>query len=478
MKLVEYIYTPQAGQYGIDLGYVPTTSTRVKIRAKLSFDGNLTLGVADSANSWFRFFTYQQNMAVFDCPFDSQERIEIQTNTDADYVDYEFGFKDNGQTMYLQDSLGHYDDRSAAGYNFNFTDQFKVWGDKFIYADSRIYDIEVYEGDNLVKHYQPAFDDVNNKAGLYDGSNWYYANTAGNDIAYSNFPAVSVVGYPLRPSVGASGGSVSGSVIVREDLTQSMYTLKIELLSSRQSAATLTVNGNVVTDFTAWNPGTYDFSVSFPAWDGSGDVDSRGRRNSNYIIEVVDENDNALTIDNTPFTASLFQNSPLVTSQPLYLGDDEVNTVYLGDDEVTAMYLGDDLVFGTAETSAPAAIQRTIIVNNIPTSFSELKNGYAEVAVSDGTNDGYARFVNSSASLGPSMSENTFSSAVTTTYNDGTLTLVGPFGNVNLTYGFTGSSDYTLDGSTTASYTWNGDSDTSHTFSYPNRKEDSGYFDF
>lgn len=346
MKLVEYIYTPQEGQYGIDLGYVPTTSTRVKIRAKLSVDGNLTLGVSDSVNSWFRFFTYENNLAVFDIPSDSNARITIPTDTSADYVDYEFGF--SGNTLYLKDSLGNYSEYDGSIFTYNFTDEFKVWGDKNVYADSRIYGIEVYEGDNLVKHYQPAFDDANNRACLYDGSTAYYNNIAGNDIAYSDYPAVSVVGYPSRPSVGASGGSVSSSVIVREDLTQSMYTLKIGLISSRQSAATLTVNGNVVTDFSTSTSGTYQFSISFPAWDGSGDVDSRGRRNSNYIIEVLDgnNNDSVIPIGNTPFTASLFQNSPSVTSQPLYLGDDEVNTAYLGGDEVTAMYLGDDLVFG------------------------------------------------------------------------------------------------------------------------------------
>lgn len=345
MNYVDYIYTPSDGTYGIDLGYIPSTQTRVKIRAKLVTDGTLLFGIVDDSSSWFRFFAYDYNRACFDIPHDSDARIEIDTDYSVDYVDYEFGF--SGDTMYLKDSFGNYADAYAGSYTFNFTSGFKLWGNLNIYEGSRVYDIEVYEGETLARHYRPAYDS-NLGAGLYDGTT-FYGKTQGSDTIGYELTQIKV-DFPAGRSnyVPASGGSFSGTVEVAVDFQTLGYYFDFALNSSKQSAATLTINGNDVSDtFSADTIGTYQFEISFPNWDGSGDVNAKGRRYSNYIIQTHRASDGAvIPLGNTPFTASVYQNTPLVQSQPLYLGTDEIDTLYLGDNPIEAIYLGEDLVFG------------------------------------------------------------------------------------------------------------------------------------
>lgn len=342
IRVVDYIYTPESGQYGIDLGYYPTTATTVKIKTRLSVDGNLCLGSVDSPSAgWFRFFTYENGMAYFDIPYDSNARIGIQTDTNSAHI-YEFGI--SGDTLFIKDDLGHYADAYAGDYTFDFDTEFKLWGDKFINADSEVYWIEIYEDGVLVNRYDAAYDDVEGRAGLYDGTTMYYNNIDVYDINYQDLPAISVSPSIGRVNVEATGGSVSAVITTNYDFQSDGSYWEIYEVSSYQSAATISIDGQTGLHYYSGNTiGQYPFTITFPAWDGSGDTGANGMRNTSYAVEMKDSGGQMISI---PITFLVRQKSPLATGTPLTIGDLQSETIYLGDDTVVAMYLGDNLFFG------------------------------------------------------------------------------------------------------------------------------------
>lgn len=140
-------------------------------------------------------------------------------------------------------------------------------------------------------------------------------------------------------TIPSSGGSVSGTMVV--EVGGSNEYLMISPAASVQSAATLQVSGQTVDYFSANTVGSYEFTISFPEWDGSGETVNNKRYTSYYIRSY---NSGEPTY-NYSWHLYVQQTPPGGGGTSLIIGDTEVSTIYLGDDNVVAIYVGDNLVF-------------------------------------------------------------------------------------------------------------------------------------
>lgn len=353
MTFVEYIYNPQSGSYGIDLGYTPSTDTRVRIKGKAAQDGGLYFGMGPEgapSDSWFRLFSYEYGVMTFDCPNDSDARIEVPYDAEADFFDLTFGFKSNGEILFLKNNLTSYEyEYSTSSLDFDFDDTLKCWGNANYSNDegSRFYEIWIYETAAEMRHFLPAYDDIEG-AGLYETyTSTFYGAVAGSDpIDYQSLPGVVVEGKSGRINVAASGTSISGSVNVYIDLVTDGYYWEITEISSTASSNTITIGNQTGLHYYSGNTtGTTNFEIVVPVWDGTGPATAKGERLTHYAISTKYANGDTMTIGNTPFTFLIRQRNPNDTGKPLYLGESEVSVAYLGGDSVIAAYLGEDLVF-------------------------------------------------------------------------------------------------------------------------------------
>lgn len=353
MRYVDNIHNDTYGYYGIDLGYIPSTHTSVRIKGLAAVDGALYFGCGPSYvpyGGWFRLFTYMDNYMVFDCPQDSDWRAEMPTDL-SHVFDLDFGFKEieGSWYLYIHNNDTDYEmTYPASTYQYNFTDTLKCWGnasDFEVAAGSRFYDIQVFESGVLTAHYVPVYDDVYG-AGMYDeiGQQAHYAIAGSETIGYDNLIAIEYSG-GTSVIFESSGGSLSARIKVNEDCTGTDHHWGIKQLSntSAGSACTISYNGQTgLTEFSGKTDGVYDFDYVMEPWSGSS-ADSRYRV-AIFHITMYDD------ITGEPYgyedlVQRLRQKNDLNQGKPLYLGTDEVNTMYLGTDEVIAAYLGEDLVF-------------------------------------------------------------------------------------------------------------------------------------
>lgn len=358
MQLVEYIYNPNNGGYGIDLGYIPTTTTWVRIKGKAVDDGWLYFGIGPDdiySNGYFRLFAYQSGYLTVDCPHDSNARLDIPIDSSAEYFDISLGFSGSNPDFFISnpdESFYQAQDMSSFASVFDFGGTLKCWGNPnySVYAGSRFYEIWIYEGPTLEKHFVAAVD-VNSGAGLYEtiDQEFYGAMAGSNTIDYHALPSIEVSGRSGRISVPASGTSISGSVEVRADLAQMGLYWEIAELSSVDSANTISIDGQTgLHYYSGSTTGTYQYSITIPNWDGTGAASSANTKNTYYSISVRNATGGTETMGNTPFTFQTRQanpNPPAPTGKPMHLGDDECSVAYVGDEAVLAAYLGDDLVF-------------------------------------------------------------------------------------------------------------------------------------
>ena len=149
---------------------------------------------------------------------------------------------------------------------------------------------------------------------------------------------------PLRNYIGASGGTISGTATVDANTLW-----EVSLQSGKQdSAFTFCINGESgVTYYSGDTAGDYAFEVSVPAWDGSGDVNQKGRRLATY----------AFTQGGGP-TLAFYQEPP----KHLFLGG-EVDGLYIQGSAVTAVYMGEDPVY-------PNGIYKGLIVSPMNIKFN------------------------------------------------------------------------------------------------------------
>ena len=136
MRYVEYIYNGSSGNYGIDLGYRPTTATTMEVRGMPYTDGGLWIGTGPESSQpygqWFRLFTHEYNWITFDCPEDSEWRAYEDFDGSADYEDFSCGFNTDGD-IFLTTTAGT---QTIPMYNYDLTafdgvnnSTLKCWGD-------------------------------------------------------------------------------------------------------------------------------------------------------------------------------------------------------------------------------------------------------------------------------------------------------------------------------------------------------------
>ena len=368
MRLVEYIYNAGSGNYGIDLGYRPTTATSIEVRGMPYVDGGLWIGTGPEGapwGQWFRLFTHWDNRITFDCPEDSSWRGYEDFDGSADYEDFSCGFNTDGD-IYLTTTAGT---QSGPMNNYNLTafdgvnnSTLKCWGDG-TYSNggtSKFYEISIYEAGQLVRHYLPAVDDLGNgeEAGLYEEiGQQFYGKIAGTpDVSWEEKP---ILEYSGGTSVvfEASGGSFSARLQVNENLSAETYHWAVKQLTNTTagSACTISYSGQTgLTEFSGKTDGIYDFDYVMEPWDGtiSGSPSDSRYRTAIFHITIYDDatGQPAGYEDNIQ---RLRQRNPLIQGKPVYLGGDEVNVIYLGEDSVISAYLGEDLVFDAGSPTPP-----------------------------------------------------------------------------------------------------------------------------
>lgn len=160
-----------SNEYLIDTHYIPTTATSVEIGLSVSNSDGTSIFSTDSHgsmpydayNGWWRFFTYQSTNMVFDCPSDSDARVEVYCDARA-YNEFKMWW--SGGTAYMQIGSGSTYNHSTSR-RPNFTTSLKLWGtNSSLYTGTKIYFIRIYEAGNLAMELVPA--KIGNNVGLYE----------------------------------------------------------------------------------------------------------------------------------------------------------------------------------------------------------------------------------------------------------------------------------------------------------------------
>ena len=366
MRLVDNIYHSQGGDYGIDLGYRPTTHTRVRVLGKAYNDGNLYVGTGPESSQpsgqWFRLFTYQSDFMTFDCPEDSMERIDTMSNIGYE-EEYEFGFTNTGTTIFLQNNTqsvintAYVGDKDLSAFDGQTNSTIKIWGDGTYYSgpNTSVKEIWVYEDNVLTAHFLPAVDDLGNgeEAGMYDEIGGVFYPKCQDSLAIQ-WDEKSPIEYDRISNVifDASGGTTGATIIVNYQLSGENYHWGVKQLTDLNgmgSAFTLNYNGQTgLTEISGKTDGTISFEFAADPWDGSdasGGTWNKKYRTAVWHITLYDDG----TDDpwgGEDFAQRVRQINPLHSGgTPVYIGEDAVDTMYAGEDQVLAAYIGEDLVF-------------------------------------------------------------------------------------------------------------------------------------
>lgn len=367
MRIVDNIYHSGSGNYGIDLGYRPTSHTWVRVVGQPTNDGNLWIGTGPEGGQpygqWFRLFAYQHEWMTFDCPEDSNARIEVGKNDGYD-EDYEFGIKwiNNDPCAYLVNNTTSHsapfqnlDPNSLTDLDGINNSTLKIWGDGYYLSTgfSRVREIWVYEDNVLTAHYLPAVDDsgVVEYAGMYDEIGQVFYGKCGDspDIAWDELPLIRYVG-PRNVILPESGASVSGTVFVMQNLSAETYHWGVKQLIDlgMGSAFTLTFNGQSgLTEISGKTDGTFVVEFDVEPWDGtdgSGGTYTKKFRQAVWHIDIYNDSDGS-PAGFIGYLQSIRQLNPLYSGKPLHLGQIEIPKMCLGDTEIHKAALGETVVF-------------------------------------------------------------------------------------------------------------------------------------
>lgn len=144
----------RTSDYLIDTNYIPTTATSVEITLWVEDnDGEVIFATDQSNGGWYRFFTYQTNKYTFDCPRDSNARVQVNANirsknTIKMWLDNGYAYLQNGNDT---------PQSGAMPSTPNFTTSFKLWGtNKQLGQRTKIYSIKIYENQVLAMDLVPA----------------------------------------------------------------------------------------------------------------------------------------------------------------------------------------------------------------------------------------------------------------------------------------------------------------------------------
>lgn len=317
MNYVEYIQNGQSGSrstgWSIPLNYHPSTTTNVKMEVKcddLGWDGYLLVGSMGNTGDYFRFFSYQQGQMVFDCPADSDARLEVSIGN-AGPTEWEMGVDGNGD-YYLTNLTTNTTATGSSIYSRIFSGDFYVFDDGRGLATAeqgqKIYYIKIYEGGTLVKEYLPV--DNNGTVGLYETIGGTFHTCSNTLIAGPSLASISV--------------SASKTV-----LANTGETISIDI----DCENAWTVSGdNWLTLSSTGDTGTTTITATAPNYTGT-----TVRTETLTFTDTDTGDDVTLTI-----TQKKYQ-----TGFPTFIGVDTIEGVFVGTDEILAAYIGTELVYSS-----------------------------------------------------------------------------------------------------------------------------------
>lgn len=190
-KLVEYLLYfsngvydgGNASGYELDTNYIPTEYTKCVVGLNLrKNDGNMVFTNPPLvSNKFYRFFTYSNNIMVFDCPTDYGRGRNTIGYTFGTYAEFEIGV-DAGHS-YITNLTTQQTSRNSSTNTYDFgTNTLKFWlNSSSLAKGTQIYKLDIYENDVKVREMRPAI--VNEVVGMYDNLNGvFYPSTGTNPL--------------------------------------------------------------------------------------------------------------------------------------------------------------------------------------------------------------------------------------------------------------------------------------------------------
>lgn len=202
-------------------------------------------------------------------------------------------------------------------YYGTFGADWSLWGPQasaFVSEGTKVYYIQIYENDVLVRDFRPALDD-NNVPCLYEKQLGTYHYNFNNNYTLTAGPSLSSISAtPSKSFIKATGETIN---IVVE--TQNQWSV-----SQTENWLALSATGGT---------GTTTITAVAPNYSGS-----TNRTTTLTFTDLTTTDTDVLTIKQKKYT----------NGQPFYLGADEITECFLGIDGVSEAYLGEDLVFSAA----------------------------------------------------------------------------------------------------------------------------------
>ena len=312
MQFIEYIQNgtgnTTSNGYEIPLGYYPTKDTKVRIKFNYSQsgEGSLFFGTTERRNYFWRFFTYNNTAMYFDFPSDSN-RYNVPYTFGTDAI-FELG------NRYIKNETTSAIATGTTVDSFSGLYPFTCWTTGGVKTNTKIYWIEIYEGNTLMMDLRPGINS-NNEVGLFDVKNGgvFYGNIGGDDLVAG--PALSSISTnPISKTVKAYGET---------------FTIAV---STENSWVANPADGSWYTISPTGGTGDATVTITVPSYSGAS-----ARTDT---IDFIDTN----TTDEATFT---LKQKKYQSGQPVYLGGDEVSEIYLGNTALTEAYLGTDLVYSS-----------------------------------------------------------------------------------------------------------------------------------
>lgn len=319
MQFVEYIQngtgTSTTSAYMIDLGYYPTSNTKVELEISSEnelvgeiFGSYLTSGQSDG--KMWRLFGYRG--ITFDCPKDGNARVSVDFNLNTRQTITTW--ISDGKA-YLENSTTSQTVSGNMPSPINNNDlSFKLWTNAYTNASKcglKVYGIKIYESNVLQMDLRPAVN--NNTAGLYDVVTMsFYQNSLSGVLEVG--PVLSTIGATYTgSSIASTGGTASIEVV-------SDYVWTASTSDTWVTLSTATGDTGITT-----------ITATFAANSGNRRVSQ-----INFVNATGDTDDLSIT-----------QKKVAGAGTPFYLGGDEITECYLGGDAISEAYLGEDLVYSS-----------------------------------------------------------------------------------------------------------------------------------
>lgn len=318
MVYVEYLQNGNEGSkgtgWGIDLGFTPS-SGNIKMKCKTYFpnsnqDGTLFIGTNETKNDFFRFFSYNSQGMVFDCPTDNGNgRVGPLAYTGVTEWEMAISVNDNTNSTYLKNLTNNTIVSKTNTYTWTHSKQFKVWDtNSQITQGTQVYWIEIYQDDVKVREYVPALDN-NRVPCLYEKLNGTYHYNTGNTLTVGPILS-SIIVTPSKTNLASTGETITIDVV-----TENAWS----------------VTGNTwLTLSSTGDTGVTTITATAPSYTGT-------TKRSDTLTFTDSETGDEMQL--------IIYQKKYTDGVPFYLGENEVTEAYLGDIQVTEAYLGEELVF-------------------------------------------------------------------------------------------------------------------------------------